>query len=145
MQIALSHREREGPIGAKRRWEGEGSALAVKKRPNPNTSRARVLRRDSTDAERAMWRLLRSRRLVGHKFRRQLPIGPYIADFACFEGKLVVELDGGQHGIAIARDAARTRAIERHGFRVVRFWNNDVLANPEGVLTMILQALEEVR
>lgn len=117
--------------------------MAVKKRPNPSTNRARALRRDSTDAERAMWRLLRSRQLAGHKFRRQLPIGPYIADFACFARKLVVELDGGQHGIAVARDAARTRVIERHGYRVARFWNNDVLENPEGVLTMILAALTE--
>lgn len=119
--------------------------MTLRKRPHPNVPRARVLRRDSTDAERAMWRLSRSRHLAGHKFRRQLPIGPYIADFACFARRLVVELDGGRHGIAIARDAARTRAIERHGFRVVRFWNNDVLANPEGVLMMIVEALEKAR
>ena len=116
--------------------------MTLKKHPHPNVPRARILRRDSTDAERAMWRLLRSRQLAGFKFRRQLPIGPYVADFACFARRLVVEIDGGQHGIAVARDAVRTRVIERHGFRVVRFWNNDMLANPKGVLTMILQALE---
>jgi very-short-patch-repair endonuclease len=85
--------------------------MAVRKRPHPNVPRARTLRRDSTDAERAMWRLLRSRQLAGYKFRRQLPIGPYIADFACFASRLVVELDGGQHGVEVERDTVRTRVL----------------------------------
>jgi very-short-patch-repair endonuclease len=116
--------------------------LPLRKIPDGRTDTARRLRRDSTDAERKLWALLRGRRLIGCKFRRQYPIGSYVADFACFAHRLVVELDGGQHATQEKRDAARTRAIERRGFRVIRFWNNDVLRNPEGVLTMVLEALE---
>lgn len=115
--------------------------MTIKKLPVANTNRARALRRDSTEAERKLWSLLRSRRLSAYKFRRQFPIGPYIADFACFAHRLVVELDGGQHASAVAYDEARTRCLAAQGWCVRRFWNNDVLANPEGVLTTILAAL----
>ncbi|HXG80904.1 MAG TPA: endonuclease domain-containing protein [Sphingomicrobium sp.] len=98
--------------------------------------RARQLRRDSTDAEKRMWRALRSS-LPQHKWRRQMPIGPYFADFACFAEKLVIEIDGGQHAEARDYDAARTRFLEAQGFRVIRFWNNDVLGNIDGVLQAI--------
>jgi primosomal protein N' (replication factor Y) len=104
------------------------------------TARARTLRRTMTDAERALWRLLRSRSLAGAKFRRQHPVPPFILDFACVESRLVIEVDGGQH--RGAADAARDAALHRAGWRVLRFWNNDVLGNPAGVLETIAAVLE---
>jgi very-short-patch-repair endonuclease len=94
-----------------------------------------------TEAEHALWRLLRNRRLQGHKFRRQHPIGPYIADFACVAARLIVEADGGQHADSVT-DERRTAWLQAHGWRVIRFWNTDVLANPEYVVTTILVALQ---
>jgi very-short-patch-repair endonuclease len=102
---------------------------------------ARRLRRDSTEAERALWRLLRARQLSGYKFRRQQPIDRYIVDFICFTPRLVIEVDGGQHGINLDYDERRTRHLEKQGFRVLRFWNNEVLENPEGVCMKILEVL----
>ncbi|MEA2998769.1 MAG: hypothetical protein QOK17_602 [Sphingomonadales bacterium] len=100
---------------------------------------AAPLRRNSTDAERALWRELRARRLGGHKFRRQWTIGPYITDFCCIENGLIVEADGGQH--SPERDRARSVFLREQGFRILRFWNNDVLTNLDGVLQVILDAL----
>ena len=105
---------------------------------------ARLLRRDTTEAEKALWRLLRNRSLGGVKFRRQCSIGRYVADLACLERRLVVEADGGQHA-ASETDAARTAWLESQGFRVLRFWNRDILENPEGVADTILTALDETR
>jgi very-short-patch-repair endonuclease len=98
---------------------------------------ARTLRRNSTDVERLMWRLLRDRRFAGVKFRRQVPIGPYVADFASIEQRLAVEADGGQHGGAL--DERRDAFLAKQGWRVVRFWNSDVLQNRNGVLEHLLQ------
>ncbi|MFQ5880059.1 MAG: endonuclease domain-containing protein [Dehalococcoidia bacterium] len=98
---------------------------------------ARWLRRHSTDAERVLWPALRNRQLAGAKFRRQQPLGPYIVDFASFEKRLVVEIDGGQHNETDERDETRTAWLTKHGFTVLRFWNNEVLANKEGVLEKI--------
>ena len=106
-----------------------------------NLPRARKLRRDSTDAERKLWFALRGGRLEGWKFRRQVPIAPYLVDFLCLEANLVIEVDGGQHDWNRAKDEARTRYIEQFGFRVIRFWNNDVLRNFPGVLEQILMEL----
>ena len=103
--------------------------------------RARALRRGQTRAERILWSVLRGRRLAGFKFRRQMPIGPYFADFACVEARLIIELDGGQHAAQVASDAARTRAMEACGYRVVRFWNGAVLRERDGVIDAILRAL----
>ncbi|HYB57668.1 MAG TPA: endonuclease domain-containing protein, partial [Alphaproteobacteria bacterium] len=89
---------------------------------------ARQLRIDMTDAERRLWSALRGRRLEGYKFRRQHPLGPFIVDFACLEHRLVVEADGGHADSD--DDRRRTAWLERRGWRVVRFWNNDILANP---------------
>jgi very-short-patch-repair endonuclease len=97
------------------------------------------MRRDATDAEQALWRELRARRLGGHKFRRQWTIGPYVADFCCLEAGLIVEADGGQH--TPERDRARSAYLRAEGFRIVRFWNNDVLTNMDGVLQVTLDAL----
>jgi very-short-patch-repair endonuclease len=102
---------------------------------------ARRLRRDATDVERIIWRALRER-LPGWKFRRQHPIGRRIADFACPARKLVIELDGGLHSEQMKVDALRSAELERHGYRVVRFWNNDVLENLDGVLETVRLALE---
>jgi very-short-patch-repair endonuclease len=93
-----------------------------------------------TDAERRLWTALRDRRLAGYRFRRQHPIGRFIVDFACTRHRLVVELDGGQHADNAA-DVHRTGFLEREGWRVVRFWNNDVLGNTEGVIETVLAAL----
>jgi very-short-patch-repair endonuclease len=93
-----------------------------------------------TDAEAKLWYFLRDRRFIRFKFVRQAPIGPYIVDFVCREAKLVVELDGGQHADS-ARDAVRDAYIAEQGYRVVRFWNLDVFANREGVLTLIFREL----
>ncbi|MDZ4381357.1 MAG: DUF559 domain-containing protein [Parvibaculum sp.] len=103
---------------------------------------ARQLRVEATDAEARLWQRLRNRMLGGFKFRRQFPVGPYIADFVCIERKLIVELDGGQHADNPA-DERRTRFLELRGYRVIRFWNPDVLANTDGVLEMILIELEK--
>jgi very-short-patch-repair endonuclease len=101
--------------------------------------RARSLRRASTDAERKLWAHLRSRQLKGAKFRRQHPIGPYIADFACVEAKLIIELDGGGHDRdeQLHADEVRSAYLESCGYRVVRFWNNEVMENIDGVLERI--------
>ncbi len=104
--------------------------------------RARALRRQLTDAEQKLWSILRLRKLGGLKFRRQFPIGPYIADFVCLERRLVIEVDGGQHAVtAKQEDAARTAWLQTQGFRVLRFWNNDVLGNPEGVRDAVCEAI----
>ena len=103
---------------------------------------ARRLRREPTDAERLLWYRLRARRLRGHKFRRQHPVGPYFADFACVEAMLVVELDGGQHAARVGYDERRTAFLKGQGFRVLRFWNNDVFGNLDGVLSTIVDAIE---
>ena len=102
---------------------------------------ARALRTNATDAERRLWRHLRQRQIDGFRFRRQQPIGPYFVDFFCPEAKLILELDGGQHTMREAADEARTEWLEARGYRVLRFWNNDVLQNTEGVLVRIGEAL----
>lgn len=107
-----------------------------------STDVARRLRRNSTDTERLIWQRLRGRRLGGFKFRRQRPISGYVVDFVCMERMLVVEIDGGQHEWRAAQDERRTVALEAAGFRVVRFWNNDVMADIDGVLRQLLLVLE---
>jgi very-short-patch-repair endonuclease len=106
--------------------------------------RARELRRDMTLAERKLWQVLKGRGLDGHRFRRQHPLGPYIADFACLEAGVVIEVDGGQHHDS-EQDGHRDRYMQSIGFKVLRFWNNDVLANLEGTCAVIGQALAERR
>ena len=101
---------------------------------------AKQMRRDMTDAERKLWSILRSRQLGGAKFRRQQPIGPFIVDFVCQEAKFIIEADGGQHSDGGA-DERRTAFLESKGYRVHRFWNNQILENPEGVAHLILVAL----
>lgn len=108
--------------------------------PNGSVLRARRLRREATDAERRLWRKLREA-LPWAKFRRQSLIGPYIADFLSFGHGLIVEVDGSQHAAQQVSDARRTAYLEGQGYRVLRFWNNEVLQNSEGVLRVIASAL----
>ena len=95
-----------------------------------------------TDAERVLWRALRES-FPGHHWRKEAPLGPYFADFLSHSAKLVIEVDGGQHAVARAYDEARTRFIEAQGFRVLRFWNNEVLGNAGGVIHLIASSLAE--
>lgn len=104
---------------------------------------SRRLRNQATDAERRLWAHLKGRQLAGCKFRRQFPVARFIADFACVEARLAIELDGGQHLDAAEYDAARTRRMETNGFCVLRFWNDDVLLRTQEVLEEILRCLNE--
>ncbi|MBK6708583.1 MAG: endonuclease domain-containing protein [Sphingomonadales bacterium] len=105
------------------------------------TRNARRLRRDMTEAEKRLWKHLRNRQMEGCKFRRQEPVQNRIADFLCIEVKLIIELDGGQHGEQIEADAERTRQLEAAGYTVLRFWSSDVLANTDGMLHEIRRTL----
>jgi len=105
---------------------------------------ARRLRRDATEVEGVLWQRLRARQIENAKFRRQFLIGPYVADFTCVEARLVIELDGGQHAHSIT-DTARTTEIEAAGYTVLRFWNNEVIKNIEGVLETIRTELLNAR
>ena len=106
--------------------------------PDGAVPRARRLRRDMTDAERALWRMLREH-FPDAYFRRQVPIRHFIADFASHRAKLIIEVDGGQH--ATEADAPRSAIMEDEGYRVIRFWNNEMLGNPDGVWSVIDRAL----
>ena len=105
-----------------------------------STTIARTLRRGATDAEKRVWHLLRSRQ-ASAKFRRQQPIEGYVVDFVSFEHRLVIEIDGGQHGDADEYEQRRTRCLEANGFRILRFWNNDVLENIVGVFERFVEEL----
>ncbi len=121
--------------------EGSGEGLAVAEHP-VQIRRSRQLRADMTDAERELWRRLSRGQLQGWKFRRQVPIGPYFADFLCLDARLIVEVDGGQHQHArVEHDQERDAWLRSQGFRIVRFWNNQVLTETEGVLESIMQKL----
>ena len=120
---------------------GEGPTPAGRHLYNAaNLAHAKELRKDMTDAERRLWQTLRAQRLAAWKFRRQEPLGPYIADFVCHEARLVIEIDGGQHARS-ARDAARDRWFAEQGYRVLRYWNDEVLTQTDAVLEHVLAAL----
>jgi very-short-patch-repair endonuclease len=121
--------------GGAQRAQGEGEVA----RATP-LGRARGLRQNMTGAEHALWHILRNRRFARTKFRRQAPIGPYIADFVCYGARLVIEADGGQH-CGSRRNEIRDAWFAAQGFRVLRFWNNEILKNPEGVAIIIAAAL----
>jgi len=135
----------EGPLASHRgeRDQGEGGSRHVR-RNRLLLSRARMLRVNQTEMERKLWGALRAKRLAGLKFARQRPVGPYIADFLCADARLIVELDGDQHGgDGVIRDARRTAVLETFGYRVIRFWNFEVQDNFDGVLEGILVAAKE--
>ena len=119
-----------------------GTSNKLKNKQNKTTiTFARQLRKSSTDAELLLWKNLRDRRLENIKFRRQQPFGPYIVDFVATEKRLVIELDGGQHAINKEQDRVRDNYIKSEGYRVLRFWNNEVLLNTEGVLERIREVI----
>ena len=101
---------------------------------------AKALRSNMTDAERRLWYLLRAHRFRGYKFKRQLPVGPYIVDFICLAERLIIEVDGGQH-VDSQSDLHRDHWLKDQGFRVLRFWNNEVLNNSDGVLEVLIKHL----
>ncbi len=115
--------------------EGEGDYLMERKL----TPLAKNLRKMSTDTEKVVWKQLRAKRFSGLKFRRQQPLGPYIADFVCFEKKIIIELDGGQHAFPgkIQGDLKRDKWFEAQGYTTLRFWDNEVLTNTQGVIEVI--------
>ena len=122
--------------------EYEGGSMPRPKRSNPKTKHNAIqLRKKSTPAERKLWSRIRDDQL-GVNFRRQHAVGNYIPDFVCIEKKLIIELDGGQHLEQEEYDAERTKYLESLGYRVIRFWNNDVMEDIEGVMLSILHALE---
>jgi very-short-patch-repair endonuclease len=102
-----------------------------------------MLRFGMTDAEERLWSRIRGNRIDGYRFRRQVPIGQYVVDFACKSAHLVIELDGGQHATAVAADAKRTAYLQSRGFRVLRFWDDAVLKETDGVLEAIRVGLKE--
>ena len=103
---------------------------------------ARQLRKNMTDTERFVWKRIRYRQLGGYRFRRQVPVGPYIADFVCFEAKVVLELDGGQHATQLLSDTERTHWFEGQGFVVVRFWNNEAIENWDTIADYLVGVLQ---
>lgn len=108
----------------------------------PLSNKAKSFRKRSTDAERKHWSVLRNRHFEGLKFRRQRPIGKYIVDFVCLEKNLIIEVDGGGHANQKEMDDERTRWLESQGFKVIRFWNNEIINETEGVSQAIVHALE---
>ena len=117
----------------------------MKKHPvDVGHARARTLRQNMTEAERQVWQILRSHQMKGYKFRRQVPIGRYIADFVCHEARLIVEIDGGQHDRPSPREVERSGFLQNEGYRILRFWNNEVLANLDGVHGMIADELGRI-
>jgi very-short-patch-repair endonuclease len=133
--------------GARRADEGFSppATTAARKPVAPRLrSFARHLRHDATPHEEVLWQLLRDRRFVNFKFRRQVPIGPFIADFACHAAKLILELDGGQHSDS-KTDHRRDAVLRSHGYRIIRIWNNELHENRDGVMEAIWFALQEVR
>lgn len=105
------------------------------------TETARKLRKNPTEAERVLWQHLRQKSIEGHRFRRQHPMGPYVLDFVCLEEKMVIEVDGGQHAADVVSDANRTFWLKKNGFKVIRFWNHEVLKNLEAVIRVIRLSL----
>jgi very-short-patch-repair endonuclease len=146
------NRERRSDLPSRPVGEGERSSAsgegfvpqAPHHRPIAKRIRnfAKEMRRKSTDAEAAMWRVLRDRRLARFKFRRQVPFQSFLLDFVCFEKRLIIEIDGSQH-VSSRRDAAREAVLMAEGFRIARYWNNDVLQQASAILEDILAKLAE--
>ena len=128
---------RPSPRGGEGARRADRSAAAKRKPSQQETARAQRLRGNSTDVERLLWSRLRNRQLDELKFRRQEALLGFTVDFVCHERALVIELDGGQHGEQIARDERRTKLLEQAGFHILRFWNNDVTDNLDGVLETV--------
>jgi very-short-patch-repair endonuclease len=122
---------------------GRGRACLDKGYKRP-TARSRELRLNATDAERKLWTQLSARKVADVRFNRHFPIGPFICDFVSRSAKLIIEVDGGQHAVDVAKDEARTAYLEAQGYLVIRFWNNDVLERIDGVIAEIERALSDM-
>jgi adenine-specific DNA-methyltransferase len=122
-----------------------GGVMSTRIDPLWRRNTARQFRQNPTDAERKLWRLLRNKRLANWRFRRQQPVGPYFADFFCASAKLIIELDGSQHAgdEQILLDAQRTHWLESRGYKVLRFWNSDMMKTPDIVIETIYQTLAQ--
>ena len=121
-----------------------GSTVTFRIRTDPKPlGHARRLRAEMTDAERQLWSRLRARQIEGLHFRKQVPIGDYIVDFCCLKRRLIVEVDGGQHAERADYDSERTAWLSQEGYRVLRFWNNEVLQNADGVVETILRVVKK--
>ena len=136
------------PLGGSRQAQGDSPparrwGVARRHYPRRALPTARTLRQPQTDAEALLWYYLRDKQLDGYKFRRQHPIGPYIVDFACLSKKVLIELDGGHHAEQREQDEARDRFLRNEGYRVLRFWNNEVFGNCGGVLEAIRAAVQD--
>jgi very-short-patch-repair endonuclease len=129
-----------GARDAQRRGRVRAAMRHYRDLPSGAVAHARGLRRSQTEPEKRLWRALREK-LPSAKFRRQVPFGPYVVDFLSFSGRMIVEVDGGQHAEAAEYDAARTRYLADQGYRVLRFWNNDVIENLDGVLDRLAATL----
>jgi very-short-patch-repair endonuclease len=116
--------------------------LGVRSKWRMSKAKARELRKNMTDAERVLWKHIRLKQLGGYKFRRQQPLGQYVVDFMCFEKRLIVEVDGGQHSEQISYDSKRSQWLKNQGYRLLRFWDNEVLKNTEAVVEVIMKTLE---
>jgi len=121
--------------------DGEGWDGGEEKMHSKLTNVARNLRKKSTEAEKLLWRHLRGKRLEGLRFRRQQTIGGYIVDFVCFEKRVIIEVDGGQHATQKEKDTERDKWFTEQGFRVLRFWNNEVLRNISVVMELIRRSV----
>ena len=132
------------PLRVARGRVGEGAKSPTDRQMRDSTAqqRARVLRKQATDAERYFWQYLRRRQFAGFRFRRQVPISGYIADFACLELKLIIELDGSQHQQRHRYDERRDSQLQAQGFRVLRFWDNQVFQETQAVLDAVLHVLQ---
>jgi very-short-patch-repair endonuclease len=133
-----------GAANADMRRLGGGQQVKTFRTRAKTLAKAKALRRDMTAAEKRLWTKLRNREVENALFRKQVPIGPFIADFCCLRALLVVEVDGGQHD-ASPRDQERDAWLARNGYRVLRLWNNEVMGNMEGVIEVIAQALRRER
>ena len=120
-----------------------GTVTEMHSASRADVQRGRRLRAARTDSESCLWAALRAKQIGGYRFRRQVPLGPYVADFACLKAHLVIEVDGSQHAQAKERDNQRTAWLESRGFRVLRFWDNDVLLQTNEVLETIRAALNQ--
>ena len=129
--IGRARRKTPSPLDAGEGGEG-GSARTL--------TIARKLRAEMTDAERKLWSLLRRKQLAGFRFRRQVPLGPFVADFACYSARLVIEVDGGQHNTQVPQDAVRETWLRHEGYTVMRFWNHEVLTQIETVKNIVWNA-----
>ena len=119
----------------------EVEVFMLRRFPENITKNVRRLRKDMTEAERIFWYAINRKQLYGYRFRRQHPIGVYIVDFACIDQGCVIELDGGQHQDQIQYDEARTNFLQQEGWQVIRFWNNEILNNLQGVLFILAEKL----